>query len=149
MALTNMATYAGAAVPTTSDVFYFNKDKFVSSLNVKDVYDAIYVLPFRSYYACESAGTAAKSVRYIHISTEPNNDPTGISNPDAKAADSGLAFSAQKGRLTVKAGRDMRVSIRNISGQTVDVAVLRAGESRSVALPAGIYVVNGVKAVVK
>ncbi len=149
MTLTNMATYAGASVPTTSDMFYFNKDKFVSSLNVKDVYDAIYVLPFRSYYACESAGTAAKSVRYIHISTEPNNDPTGISSPDVKAADSGLAFSAQEGRLTVKAGRDMRVNIRNISGQTVDVAVLRAGESRSVALPSGIYVVNGVKAVVK
>lgn len=148
MTLTNMATYAGVSLPVEPGVFYFNQDKFVSSLNFDDGY--IYILPFRSYYTCENATTvAANSVRFIHISTEPNNGPTGISSPEAKATDSGLAFSAQDGRLTVTTDKDQRVSIRNISGQTVDVATLRAGESRSVALPSGIYVVNGVKAVVK
>ena len=147
MTLTNMATYAGVSLPVKPGVFYFNQDKFVSSLNFDDGY--IYILPFRSYYTCESATAEANSVRFIHISTEPNNDPTGISSPEAKATDSGLAFSAQDGRLTVTTDKDQRVSIRNISGQTVDVATLRAGESRSVALPSGIYVVNGVKAVVK
>ena len=147
MTLTNMATYAGASLPITDGVFYFNQDKFVSSLNFED--GSIYILPFRSYYTCESATATARSVRFIHISTEPNDDPTGISSPEAKATDSGLAFSSQDGRLTVTTDKDQRVSIRNISGQTVDVATLRAGESRSVALPSGIYVVNGVKAVVK
>ncbi len=147
MTLTNMATYAGASLPIESGVFYFNQDKFVSSLNFED--GSIYILPFRSYYTCESAAPAARSVRFIHISTEPNSNPNGISSPDAKTTDSGLAFSSQDGRLTVTTDKDQRVSIRNISGQTVDVATLRAGESRSVALPSGIYVVNGVKAVVK
>lgn len=147
MTLTNMATYAGVSLPITDGVFYFNQDKFVSSRNFED--GSIYILPFRSYYTCESATATARSVRFIHISTEPNDDPTGISSPNAKATDSGLAFSSQDGRLTVTTDKDQRVSIRNISGQTVDVATLRAGESRSVALPSGIYVVNGVKAVVK
>ncbi len=147
MTLVNEATYAGAYVPSEQGVFYFNKDKFVSSLNVKDIYPAIFVLPFRSYYACANANLS--SIRYIHISTEPNTDITGISGTTAETADDGLVFSAQEGRLSVKANKDLRVSIRNISGQTVNIASLRAGETRTVALPSGIYVVNGVKVVVK
>ncbi len=147
MTLVNEATYAGAYVPSEQGVFYFNKDKFVSSLNVKDIYPAIFVLPFRSYYACANANL--NSIRYIHISTEPNTDITGISGATAETADDGLVFSAQEGRLSVKANKDLRVSIRNISGQTVNIASLRAGETRTVALPSGIYVVNGVKVVVK
>lgn len=147
MTLINQATYAGAEVPSKQGVFYFNKDKFVSSLNVIGRFPSIYVLPFRSYYECD--GTSANSVRYIHISTEPNVDPTGIGLPTGKTADDGLVFSAQEGRLSIRANRDLRVSIRNISGQTVNVSSLRPGESRSVALPSGIYVVNGVKVMVK
>lgn len=147
MTLTSMATYGGANIPVEQGVFYFNKDKFVSSLNVKDRFSSIYVLPFRSYYA--SASTSARSVRYIHISTEPTADPTGIDTPAADAPSDGFVCSAQAGQLVIRANRDLRVCIRNLNGQTVHVATLHAGESSAVALPSGIYVVNGVKVAVK
>ncbi len=147
MTLTNQATYAGASVPVKPGMFYFNKDRFVSSLNVTDRFQSIYVLPFRSYYACDN--TAPNSVRYIHISTEPNSGPTDISGPTDTHADEGLTLTTQEGRLSVKANRDLRLSIRNLNGQTLSVASLREGETRSVALPSGIYVVNGVKVAVK
>lgn len=147
MTLVNQATYAGANVPSEQGVFYFNKDKFVSSLNVIGRFPSIYVLPFRSYYECNEA--ASYSVRYILISTELNAEPTGIDMPAGKTSDDGFVFSAQVGRLTVLANRDLRISIRNLTGQTINVSSLRAGESRSFALPSGIYVVNGVKVMVK
>lgn len=145
MTLVNQATYAGANVPVTDGIFYFNNDKFVSSLNVVNDYKTIKVLPFRSYYTCDGL---ANSVRFIYISTEPNNDPTGIDEVTGEAPSSDFDLSAQAGWLQVKANKDMRVNIRNLSGQTVDTAFLRAGETRTVDLPRGIYVVNGVKVAV-
>ena len=145
MTLVNQATYAGANVPVTDGIFYFNNDKFVSSLNVVNDYKTIKVLPFRSYYTCDGL---ANSVRFIYISTEPNNDPTGIDEVTGDAPSSDFDLSAQAGWLQVKANKDMRVNIRNLSGQTVDTAFLRAGETRTVDLPRGIYVVNGVKVAV-
>ncbi len=147
LTLTSMATYGGASIPVGQGVFYFNKDKFVSSLNVKDRFESIYVLPFRSYYA--PASTSANSVRYIHISTEPTADPTAIEAPVADGPSDGFVCSAQAGQLVVRANRDLRVSIRNLNGQTVHQSALQAGESRAVALPSGIYVVNGVKVAVR
>lgn len=146
MDLIPQATFSGAEVDRTKGVFYFNKDKFVSSLAL-EMSNTVKVLPFRSYYDC--TGTGTRNIRYINISLEPNNDPTDIQEVTNDATNAGFVFSAQAGQLTVKATKDLRVSVRNVGGQTIDVKALKAGESHSVKLPSGIYVVNGTKVMVR
>ena len=146
MDLIPQATFSGAEVDKMKPIFYFNKDKFVSSLAL-EMSNTVKVLPFRSYYDC--TGTGTRNIRYINISLEPNNDPTDIQEVTTDATNAGFVFSAQAGQLTVKATKDLRVSVRNVSGQTIDVKALKAGESHSVKLPSGIYVVNGTKVMVR
>lgn len=146
MDLIPQATFSGAEVDKTKPIFYFNKDKFVSSLALEGV-PTVYVLPFRSYYDC--TGTLTRNIRIINISLEPNNDPTDIQEVTSNATNAGFVFSAQAGQLTVKATKDLRVNVRNVGGQTIDVKALKAGESHSVKLPSGIYVVNGTKVMVR
>lgn len=144
--LTPQATFSGAEVDKTPGIFYFNKDKFVSSLAL-EMSNTVKVLPFRSYYDCTGTGTS--NIRYINISLEPNNDPTDIQEVTTDATNAGFVFSSQAGQLTIKATKDLRASVRNVSGQTIDVKALKAGESHSVKLPSGIYVVNGTKVMVR
>lgn len=146
--LTPQATFSGAEVDKTKGIFYFNKDKFVSSLAL-DMSNTVKVLPFRSYYDCTGTSTGKRNIRYINISLEPNNTPTDIQEVTSKATNAGFVFSSQAGQLTVKATKDLRVNVRNVSGQTIDVKALKAGESHSVKLPSGIYVVNGTKVIVR
>lgn len=148
MDLIPQATFSGAEVDKMKPIFYFNKDKFVSSLALEGV-PTVYVLPFRSYYDCTGTGTGKRNIRYINISLEPNNTTTDIQEVTSKATNAGFVFSSQAGQLTVKATKDLRVNVRNVSGQTIDVKALKAGESHSVKLPSGIYVVNGTKVMVR
>lgn len=148
MDLTPQATFSGAEVDKAKGIFYFNKDKFVSSLAL-NISNTVKVLPFRSYYYCTGMGTGKRNIRYINISLEPNNTPTDIQEVTSKATNAGFVFSSQAGQLTVKATKDLRVNVRNVSGQTIDVKALKAGESHSVKLPSGIYVVNGTKVMVR
>lgn len=145
--LVNYGSYCGVKVPKTEGIFYFNKDKFISSLLLDERFHDVYVLPFRSYYACQNG---ANNVRYLNISLEPNNETSWIDNATETATTSaGFMFSAETGKLTITATKDLRTNIRNINGQTIDTTSLKAGETRTVALPSGIYMVNGTKVVVR
>lgn len=145
--LVNYGSYCGVKVPKTEGIFYFNKDKFISSLLLDERFQDVYVLPFRSYYACENG---ANNVRYLNISLEPNTETSWIDNATETATTSaGFMFSAETGKLTITATKDLRTNIRNINGQTIDTTSLKAGETRTVALPSGIYMVNGTKVVVR
>lgn len=145
--LVNYGSYCGVKVPKTDGIFYFNKDKFISSLLLDERFQDVYVLPFRSYYACQNG---ANNVRYLNISLEPNTETSWIDNAtETTAASAGFMFSAETGKLTITATKDLRTNIRNINGQTIDTTSLKAGETRTVALPSGIYMVNGTKVVVR
>lgn len=145
--LVNYGSYCGVKVPKTEGIFYFNKDKFISSLLLDERFQDVYVLPFRSYYACQNG---ANNVRYLNISLEPNTETSWIDNATENATTSaGFMFSAETGKLTITATKDLRTNIRNINGQTIDTTSLKAGETRTVALPSGIYMVNGTKVVVR
>lgn len=147
MSLANRGTYSGEKIAKAKGVFYFNKDRFVSSLNLDERYPDVYVLPFRTWY--DRVGSPNRAVRYIRISTEPNTNTTNISQVAVDAVDAGFDCSANSGMLTVKATKDVRVSVRAINGKTLGVAMLRAGDSRTFSLPNGIYVVNGTKVMVR
>lgn len=145
--LVNYGSYCGVKVSKTDGIFYFNKDKFISSLLLDERFQDVYVLPFRSYYACQNG---ANNVRYLNISLEPNNETSWIDNATENTTTSaGFMFSVETGKLTITATKDLRTNIRNINGQTIDTTSLKAGETRTVALPSGIYMVNGTKVVVR
>lgn len=146
MSLVNRGTFSGEKMAKGRGVFYFNKDLFVSSLNLDERYPDVYILPFRTWY--DRVGTSSNAIRSIRVSTEPNL-ATNISRAIADVADAGFYLSANAGVLTVKATKDVRVSVRAINGKTLGVASLRAGDSRSFSLPTGIYVVNGSKVVMR
>lgn len=146
MSLVNRGTFSGEKMAKGRGVFYFNKDLFVSSLNLDERYPDVYILPFRTWY--DRVGTSSNAIRSIRVSTEPNL-ATNISQAIADVADAGFNLSANAGVLTVKATKDVRVSVRAINGKTLGVASLRAGDSRSFSLPTGIYVVNGSKVVMR
>lgn len=145
--LVNYGSYCGVKVPKTDGIFYFNKDKFISSLLLDERFQDVFVLPFRSYYACQNG---ANNVRYLNISLEPNTETSWIDNAaETVTTSAGFMFSAETGKLTITATKDLRTNIRNINGQTIDTTSLKAGETRTVALPSGIYMVNGTKVVVR
>ena len=145
--LVNYGSYCGVKVPKNEGIFYFNKDKFISSLLLDERFQDVYVLPFRSYYACQNG---ANNVRYLNISLEPNTETSWIDNATENTTTSaGFMFSAETGKLTITATKDLRTNIRNINGQTIDTTSLKAGETRTVALPSGIYMVNETKVVVR
>lgn len=140
-------TYSGAAIPKENGIFYFNKDKFISSLVLDNRYTTVKVLPFRSYYVSQNP----TKMRYMYISTDENTE-SGTSNigmMQNSISAAGFASSVSAGQLTLTALKDMNLTIRSVSGQTISAAKMANGETQSFTLPGGIYVVNGTKVVVR
>ena len=77
---------------------------------------------------------------------EGETDPTGIVNAD-EVPD--LVISTSSGMLTMASSISQKVDIRNLNGVLVNRISIGAGETLSVTLPAGIYIVNGTKLIVK
>ena len=143
---TNKGTYAGAEIDKADEVFYFAKNMFLSSADLSGSYAKAVILPFRVYYTTEKTGNAKLSRFSVIFGENTDNSTTGI-NEVQKNAD--LAVIPGKGEITLMARADKDVTIHAINGITVDKCNLRAGDTRTVAVPAGVYVINGVKMVVK
>ena len=77
-----------------------------------------------------------------------DDDTTGIGISEVQR-NSNLAIIPGDGYITIMAKADSNVAIHTVNGMTVEKCNLRAGETRTVAMPSGIYVINGVKMVVK
>lgn len=137
-------TLNGVQLEKNYGYFYFAKNRFVSSLNLTTS-NYVYVMPFRTYY--DYAGVA--QARYMNISLEPNSDITGISDITTGNEDRPFGFASGSGSLTITAFADVTVNVRAVNGQTVERCALKAGETRTVNVPAGIYIVNDMKVAVK
>lgn len=137
-------TLNGVQLEKNNGYFYFAKNRFVSSLNLTTS-NYVYVMPFRTYY--DYAGVA--QARYMNISLEPNSDITGISDITTGNEDRPFGFASGSGSLTITAFADVTVNVRAVNGQTVERCALKAGETRTVNVPAGIYIVNDMKVAVK
>ncbi len=144
--LTQYGTFNGLQIDKNEGVFYFSRDRFVSSLNLNSRYPHVYIMPFRTWYDCTSQGM--DNVRTMFISLDPSDTTNAIDNI-ATDADDTVALSAADGMLMVKALRDTRAVVRNVGGLTVKALTMKAGDVCRVPLAAGIYVVNGMKVLVK
>ena len=142
-------TYSGQKVPKANEIFYFANNEFVNSIDYK--YNApINVRPFRAYFATtkkEAASTAAKLASFQLIFEEGMGEsPTGIKSLD-KNPD--LMVASGNGMITLTSTIDQNVRVNSTSGVLVNNAKMQAGETRTINVPAGIYVINGVKIIVK
>lgn len=98
--------------------------------------------PFRSFFTTpKSEGAKSFSIRIAGA----DEDATGIREVAAPQ----LAVFAGNGQITVGANAASRVHIYNVAGAKVAQMNLGEGDTKSVNLSRGIYVVNGVKVLVK
>lgn len=154
---TNRATFSGAIFDRakSENVFYFAAGKYLDLHTLaKSAGRYLYIYPFRGVYtypnngAWVSQSSAAKAMKWFDISfDEPNYSsvPTGIED----ATDADLIVKVGKGIVTMSASRSQDVNINTLSGMSMKRIDLNAGDTKTVNLPSGIYMINNVKVIVK
>ena len=137
-------SFSGFKIPKTSPkTFYFANGGFYSSAELKSTYTTVDLLPFRSVYELPSDVTA--KVGFLHFIVGENNT-TGIVDLEKKNF-SGITTG--DGTITITSNAAGTYRIFSAAGQNANTVVLKAGETRTVNVPAGVYLVNGVKVLVK
>jgi hypothetical protein len=126
------ATAAGA-----SNYYYVANDKFYHASS------SLTVNPFRAYFAY--SGSAAVAERF-NIRLD-DSAATGIHGLDAGGAS--LLVLTDKGQLTLVAQADTRFVVAAVNGAVVAQGSLQAGDTKTMTVASGIYVVNGRKVYVK
>ena len=140
----HVGTFSGGKVDREEQkLFYFASNGFYSSVELKDIYTTVDIYPFRSVY--QTSGGSAK-IGFLMLAEGENPDmATGIKDVDKVFT----GVTTGKGFISITTDADTAYRIRTVSGQNIDALNLKAGESRTVYVPAGIYLVNGLKVLVK
>lgn len=140
---TPKASYAGLKLEKTAgNYFYFGKNMFLNSKNISG--DYLYCYPFRAVY--EYGGNT--SARAFNVTFGENfGDVTGIEN--AKAAETDVEVAPGAGCIEIHALKNAAVVVYDMSGMVVERLDMIAGDTQTVNLPAGIYLVNKNKVAVK
>lgn len=124
---TNKGTYAGLQVKKGDNVFYFAKEMFVSSNNLADSYSYANIAPFRAFYATGNLSAGAKLMSFGIILGEGEGDvPSAIHAVDAAQF------------------LDVDAPVYDLQGRKVATSYREAKSLKS-----GMYVVKGVKFIVK
>ena len=143
---TPTGTYAGQTVNKSENIFYFASNQFVSSADLITS-GTVKIAPFRAYYATNGTGGSVRLSTIEVIFGEGEGDTDAIRN--LRANDLGMSIQAGRGMLTITAAEDSNIRIAGANGISRGNLSVKAGETKTVSVPAGIYVVNGVKIVVK
>lgn len=140
---TPKASYAGLKLAKTAgNYFYFGKNMFLNSKNISG--DYLYCYPFRAVY--EYGGNT--SARAFNVAFGENfGDVTGIET--AKAAETDVEVAPGAGCIEIHALKNAAVVVYDMSGMVVERLDMIAGDTQTVNLPAGIYLVNKNKVSVK
>ncbi len=147
-AMTNQGTYAGQAIDKTKGVFYFARNRFVNSAELASSISTVKIYPFRSYYKV-GEGNAVNSFSTMNVIFGENENTLEDAIRDLQEKQMDMSVRAGRGTLTITSATDNQVRINSVSGVSHYNLNLGAGETKTVSVPAGIYVVNGVKILVK
>ena len=146
---TNTGTFSGVTLKqtTTPNIFYFAKNALYNIQSLREGLD-LYVQPFRAYYSYTSGSPAKANLLEIAFGANENpfSEATGISTTESQPD---LAVTTGNGTITIASKENNTVAISALNGMHIGRVVLKAGESKTVNVPAGLYVVNGVKVLVK
>lgn len=141
----NHGSYAGKQLAYDGYYFYFSKNMFLRS-NDYIYKGTIKIAPFRTFYSATGEGRAKLASFGLIFDEGIGDDPTGISsldnNPD-------LMVVPGNGAITMTSTIEQYVRVNSVSGVLVNNAKLQAGETQTINVPAGVYVINGVKIIVK
>jgi len=142
---TNYGSYSGKKLPKNDGWYYFAQGKFYNSKNLSAKYNNVYMQPFRAYFDYDVSGGSAKDMAGFEVSFD---EPTSI-NATPVVSNNGLNIETGKGYLTITASRETNVSIVSASGVLVWRAQVENGQQETVALPSGLYIVNGKKVIIR
>lgn len=144
---TAYGSYAGKKLHIGHHYYYYSRDRFVCSDELDSWREYAKLTPFRTYYKGNGPLVGLlPAFGVIFGDGEGETDPTGIVNAD-EVPD--LVISTETGMLTMASSISQEVDIRNLNGVLVNRISIGAGDTLSVTLPAGIYIVNGTKLIVK
>lgn len=143
----NYGSYSGQKLDKATGYFYFAGNMFLSSKNLVAQRPWLYVYPFRAYYAYQTSGNA-KDIDKFGI-TFSEGTTTGINDITTTGGDTSLKIVSGQGAITLTATQDKSVSVISATGAMTNKLNMRVGETRTVSVPAGIYIVNNVKTIVK
>lgn len=145
--LTNTGTYSGVKLSTKKSFYYFTKNKYVSSKTAENKYTEIYVQPFRAYYVAPTAGSKLSMFEIVYDELDENEGLiTGITTARSHGP---LTVVTGHGYMTLTSSEDINVTVYNIKGAMVANMKMSAGEQQNINVPAGVYLVNKNKVIVK
>ena len=146
VSFTNYGSYSGKKIDKNKKIFYFSGNMYLCSKNLRPGLNWLYVYPFRAFYEY-TGGADAKDLNGMSINYDDSEgETTGIeylqTRPD-------LAVQAGNGTITFAATADRKVNVYTVTGTLANSVSIKAGNTKTINVPAGMYVVNGVKIIVK
>ena len=146
VSFTNYGSYSGKKIDKNKKIFYFSGNMYLCSKNLRPGLNWLYVYPFRAFYEY-TGGADAKDLNGMSINYDDSEgETTGIeylqTRPD-------LAVQAGNGTITFTATADRKVNVYTVTGTLVNNVSIKAGNTETINVPAGMYMVNGVKIIVK
>ncbi|GAB6976628.1 hypothetical protein JCM15124A_15350 [Prevotella falsenii] len=146
VSFTNYGSYSGKKLDKNRKIFYFSGGMYLCSRNLKPGLNWLYVYPFRAFYEY-TGGANAKDLNGMSvIYDDSDGETTGIEDLLTRP---NLAVQAGNGSITFAATVDSKVNIYTVTGTLVNNVNIKAGNTETINVPAGMYVVNGVKIIVK
>ena len=143
---TNYGSYSGKKLNKNRKIFYFSGNMYLCSKNLDAEFPWLYVYPFRAFYEY-TGGADAKDLSGMSVIYDDSQDEaTGIANLQPRP---NLAVQAGNGTITFAATVDSKVNIYTVTGTLASSVNVKAGSTETINVPAGIYVINGVKVIVK
>lgn len=127
-------------VGNNSIIVYFNFYDFATGKWI----DTPFTIPNYRIYA--STGSGYKNLKGNSLIAYVTGVPSSISSVKT---DAGTYVRGEKGAVVIKTDADKRVGVYHISGQKMAEVRLTAGQEQTVALRPGIYIVEGIKVVVR
>lgn len=143
--MTNYGTYSGAAIPRATEVFYFNRNKYVSSSTLASKYTHVYVRPFRSYYTSSSINS---KMTWFDIVYDQVFNPV-VTDIAKESLPNNLSINTGHGFMMLTANEDVHVNVVSLNGLNLASFDMEAGDQNVIEIPAGIYLVNKTKVIVK
>lgn len=143
---TAKGSYGGQKIAKSGNyIFYYANDKFFNNQNLAGAGD-LFVSPFRAYYTYDGANLAKLNMFDVSFFENEGNETTDISEVNGETD---LKVVSGHGTITLVASKDDTVYVAALNGVSVTKTAMKAGDVRTIQVPAGLYVVNGVKIMVK
>lgn len=146
VSFTNYGSYSGKKIDKNKKIFYFSGNMYLCSKNLRPGLNWLYVYPFRAFYEY-TGGADAKDLNGMSINYDDSEgETTGIEHLQTRPD---LAVQAGNGTITFAATADRKVNVYTVTGTLVNNISIKAGNTETINVPAGMYMVNGVKIIVK